>query len=307
MRGWLDLRLVVIVAAVGLSSNAAWARRNVELGRALYEAQEYEAARKQFVQAYEDQPDAELLFEIALTFQAEGLYRQAQLYFERFVAVAPASSMREEAARLAVLMRRTAERGTPEESRGPNRLLPLFEDTALDLDEDLDDDSLEPFDDDDDSDDDEEITAKQRTARILFWTSSVVAAAAATTLIVSAYNVDHYEDELSDAVEASQLETAPERRIEGDGDACDVAEMRQGPHAERAQQACDYGRSWARTANIMTVGLLATGITSMYFLYVGYLKDDAEDPPVRRSRSRDSLIMPTLGPRQLGMSFELRF
>ena len=309
MRRWL-----VLIVMIALVPDAWGQQRAIELGHELYEAQEYEAARKQFMRAYEANPQRALLFEIALTYQGEGLFRQAQVYFERYAAEAPASdSDKAEAERLAKLMARAADRGEPVRGGTQDRLLPLFEDTSMDGSEEVDAGTLEPFvhdddpDDEDDDWDDDELSSKQRTARILFWTSSVVAAAAATTLIVSAYNVDHYEDELSNAVEDSQADPNPANRIEGEGDACDVAEMRAGPYAERAQSACDYGRSWARTANIMTVGLLATGITSMYFLYVGYLKEGEDQPAVRRGKTRDYLIVPSLAPHQVGVGLEMRF
>jgi hypothetical protein len=303
MRSWH-----VLIGSIGLAAGlgaSAWAQSNrtIELGHELYEAQEYDAAREQFMEAYEESPSPALLFEIALTYQGEGLFRQAQLYFERFAAEAPQGDPnRGEALRLAENMKLAADRGDAPPEGGSDRLLPLFGDTGRSEDEPMLSDREE-----------DEGPSKARTARILFWTSAVVAAAAATTLIISAYNVDHYEDELNAAVHDSLSDFDPENRIEGDGDACDVAHDRSGIYAERAQNACDHGKAWARTANIMTVGLITTGITSMYFLYVGYLKDrphddeeDDEDAAIPKRR-RSVVVSPTIGPDQVGLGLEMRF
>jgi hypothetical protein len=56
----------------------------------------------------------------------------------------------------------------------------------------------------------------------------------------------------------------------------------------------------------MTVGLLATGLSSMYFLYLGYLQEGDRAGAVPR-RDRDYLIMPTLAPGGLGAELVLRY
>ncbi len=237
-------------------------------GIAMYNEGDYTGARESLIAAYELRPNPKLLFFIAKSYQRDGDFRSAQIYYDQFLAEAPESdSLRAEAERYAAmvdvhLIRRDArfERVRPLQ---PEALAPAPDPRA--------------------------------GARTWFWRSVASTAVLFGATTYAASRVRGYEDDKLDALVRL---AADEPGLVGAEQGCAFS-GRDTAAARDLADACAGGQRWATATNVLALGALGTAVASGYFYYKGWLSDAPERQRVR--------VAPSVSPDGAGVSLGLSF
>jgi tetratricopeptide (TPR) repeat protein len=263
----------VIFASATASADSGEADRAMSLGRAFYAERRHDRAREQFIAAFELRADPIALYYLGDTYRAEGAFRQALLYYRRFLAQAPPDHPRRaKAARYAVLLERA-----------------LFQ-RAVDRGERGRVESLAP--------------TAQRAAPAgpplhdrLFAASATVTGIGLATWVVGGFMVKDAESDL--------VRIAPVLDAEAEApffSACTVAQETDGPDAAEIRSICARGERWSTITNVAAITTLASTVVTAYFGYRVLQSRHAE-----RERSAAVRVQPAVGPSVVGLELGVDF